>query len=163
VSIGANISVIAVGAILSFATHLRTTGFSLIAMGGVLMAVGAVGLFMQVAALHRQRQLTVAQDDPAVRVRDGAPAVGLLTRALPGLRRLGWTGLSAALAASASSAADGVQEYDDHARRGQAEAGYGKAAALAAGSNAFWRRSRRNWPATAGSTSGCGTCGCRAG
>jgi hypothetical protein len=62
-SIGANISVIAVGAILTFATHVRTSGFSVIAMGGVLMVVGAVGLFMQVAALQRQRELTVAQSD----------------------------------------------------------------------------------------------------
>ena len=62
-SIGANISVIAVGAILTFATHVRASGFSVIAMGGVLMVVGAAGLFMQVAALQRQRQLTVAQSD----------------------------------------------------------------------------------------------------
>jgi hypothetical protein len=66
-SIGANLSVIAVGAILSFATHVRTTGFSLIAMGGVLIAVGAVGLFMQIAALQRQRELTAAQQDVPVR------------------------------------------------------------------------------------------------
>jgi hypothetical protein len=66
-SIGANLAVIAVGAILSFATHLRTSGFSVIALGCVLMVVGAVGLFMQVAALRRQRELTAAQADPEAR------------------------------------------------------------------------------------------------
>jgi hypothetical protein len=66
-SIGANISVIAVGAILTFATHIRSSGFSVIAMGAVLMAVGSAGLFMQVAALRRQRELTETQADPAVR------------------------------------------------------------------------------------------------
>jgi hypothetical protein len=66
-SIGANISVIAVGAILTFATHIRSTGFSVIAMGAVFMVVGAVGLFMQVAALQRQRQLTEAQADQPAR------------------------------------------------------------------------------------------------
>jgi len=66
-SIGANISVIAVGAILTFATHVRAPGFSVIAMGAVLMVVGTVGLFMQIAALQRQRQLTAAQADPAAR------------------------------------------------------------------------------------------------
>jgi hypothetical protein len=66
-TIGANISVIAVGAILAFATHIRATGFSVIAMGAVLMAVGAAGLVMQVAALARQRRLTAAQADPAIR------------------------------------------------------------------------------------------------
>jgi len=66
-TIGANLTVIAVGAILSFATHVRTTGFSLIAMGGVLMVVGAVGLFMQIAALQRQRELTAAQEEVPAR------------------------------------------------------------------------------------------------
>lgn len=60
-SIGASLAVIALGAILSFATHLRTSGFSVIAMGGVLVIVGSVGLFMQIAALRRQRRLTAAQ------------------------------------------------------------------------------------------------------
>jgi hypothetical protein len=66
-SIGANISVIAVGAVLAFATHVHSTGFSVIAMGFVLMVVGAIGLFMQVAALYRQRELTAAQAEPEPR------------------------------------------------------------------------------------------------
>jgi hypothetical protein len=59
-SIGANISVIAIGAILSFATHVRTPGFNIPAMGAILMAVGVVGLALQLASLIRQRELTAA-------------------------------------------------------------------------------------------------------
>jgi hypothetical protein len=66
-SIGASLAVIALGAILSFATHLRTHGFSVIAMGGVLMVVGLAGLAMQIAALRRQRMLTVAQAEQPAR------------------------------------------------------------------------------------------------
>lgn len=60
-SIGANISVITTGAILTFAVRLHTDGISVQAVGGVLMAVGAVALVMQIRALARQRELTTAQ------------------------------------------------------------------------------------------------------
>lgn len=60
-SIGGNIAVVAVGAILTFATHVRTAGFSVVAVGTILMVVGAVSLVMQLVALARQRQLTVDQ------------------------------------------------------------------------------------------------------
>ncbi len=60
-SIGASISVVAVGAILAFATHVHSSGFSVIAMGGVLMVVGLVALGLQIAALRRQRELTAAE------------------------------------------------------------------------------------------------------
>ena len=66
-SIGASITVVAVGAILSFATHVHSSGFSVIAMGGVLMAVGIVALGLQIAALHRQRQMTAAEVQPPER------------------------------------------------------------------------------------------------
>lgn len=66
-SIGASISVIAVGAILSFATHMRTHGFSVIALGAVLIAVGIAGLVMQIAALRRQRMLTAVRATQAAR------------------------------------------------------------------------------------------------
>ena len=59
--IGANISVIAVGAILAFATHVRTAALSITAVGAVLMAVGAAGLALRVAAILRQRTLTAAE------------------------------------------------------------------------------------------------------
>jgi hypothetical protein len=57
-SIGANISVIAAGAILSFATHVHTSGFSVVAIGAILMIVGLVSLVVQLASLARQRHLT---------------------------------------------------------------------------------------------------------
>lgn len=91
-SIGANITVIAAGAILSFATHVHTTGFSLIAVGAVLMVVGFVALVMQLAALARQRNLTAREavvSRPVV-VRPDArflPRIPARTRANGGYRR----------------------------------------------------------------------------
>jgi hypothetical protein len=68
-SIGANVSVITAGAILAFATHIHSTGISVEALGGVLMAVGVVGLVMQINSLAKQRRLTVAQaESPAAAV-----------------------------------------------------------------------------------------------
>lgn len=60
-SIGSSLAVVAIGAILSFATHMRTHGFSVIAVGVVLMVVGIAGMLMQIAALHKQRMLTAAR------------------------------------------------------------------------------------------------------
>lgn len=60
-SIGANISVITAGAVLTFAVRAHTSGFSVQAVGAVLMAVGAVSLALQIRALARQRELTAAQ------------------------------------------------------------------------------------------------------
>lgn len=57
-SIGANVSVIAFGAILAFATHLHTRGLNVGAIGAVLIAVGVAGLAMQLTSLARQRKLT---------------------------------------------------------------------------------------------------------
>lgn len=62
--IGANISVIAAGAILTFATDFDTPGFSVPALGGILMVVGAVGLVMRLLAVYHQRQLTVQRAEP---------------------------------------------------------------------------------------------------
>jgi hypothetical protein len=60
-SIGANLTAIAVGAILTFATHIRSTGFSVVAVGAVLMVVGVVGLGLQIAALRRQQAMTATE------------------------------------------------------------------------------------------------------
>lgn len=57
-SIGANVSVIAFGAILAFATHFHTRGLNFGAIGAVLIAVGVAGLAMQLTSLARQRKLT---------------------------------------------------------------------------------------------------------
>lgn len=66
--IGANISVIAAGAILAFATHVRIPHISVAAVGGVLMAVGVIGLWLRLAAIMRQRSLTAAEAVPATEV-----------------------------------------------------------------------------------------------
>ncbi|MBS2962898.1 hypothetical protein KGA66_07580 [Actinocrinis puniceicyclus] len=60
-SIGANLTVIATGAILSFATHIHSSGFSVVAMGAVLIAVGVVGLCLQIAALRRRQEMTATE------------------------------------------------------------------------------------------------------
>lgn len=80
-SIGASVAVVAIGAILSFATHMRTHGFSVIALGVVLMAVGIAGLVMQIAALRRQRMLTATRATQAAR-----PVVVRPARRWPPLR-----------------------------------------------------------------------------
>jgi hypothetical protein len=72
VSIGANVSVITIGAILAFAVRVRMQVLSVHTVGAVLMAVGLVGLVMQIRALARQRELTsvqAAQPAEAVLVR----------------------------------------------------------------------------------------------
>jgi hypothetical protein len=60
-SIGANISVITAGAILAFATHISSSQVSVEAVGGVLMAVGAVALVLQLDSVAKQRRLTAEQ------------------------------------------------------------------------------------------------------
>jgi hypothetical protein len=60
-SVGANIAVVAAGAILAFAVRVQLAGVSVQAVGGVLMAVGVIGLVLRVRALMRQRELTAAQ------------------------------------------------------------------------------------------------------
>ncbi len=60
-SIGANVSVVTAGAILAFAVRVRTEVVSVHAVGAVLMAVGVIGLALQLRALARQRQLTSVQ------------------------------------------------------------------------------------------------------
>lgn len=64
-SIGANIAVVAAGAILAFAVRVHTGAVSVTAVGAVLMAVGAIGLVLQIKALARQRELTTAQAQAA--------------------------------------------------------------------------------------------------
>lgn len=59
--IGANIAVIAAGAVLAFAVRVHTHGVSVQAVGAVLMAVGVIGLVLQIRVLVRQRELTAVQ------------------------------------------------------------------------------------------------------
>ena len=84
--IGANIFVIAAGAILTFATDFDTPGFNVPALGAVLMVVGAVGLIMRLMAVYRQRQLAVQRAMPGRSV--VAPPVTAAARSAR-LRRTG--------------------------------------------------------------------------
>ncbi len=60
-SIGANVAVITAGAILAFAVRVRVEVVSVHTVGAVLMAVGVVGLALQIRSLARQRELTAVQ------------------------------------------------------------------------------------------------------
>lgn len=55
---------IAVGAILTFAVHVQTTGFSLHTIGIILMIVGAAALVLTLSLLGMQRK-TVIRRGPA--------------------------------------------------------------------------------------------------
>lgn len=103
-SIGANVSVITIGAILAFAVRVRMQVLSLHTAGAVLMAVGVVGLILQIRALSRQRELTsvqAAQPAEAVLVRSAGPA-----------RVHGFPGSTADPVAPAESPYRSVQEYE---------------------------------------------------
>jgi hypothetical protein len=81
-SIGANVSVTAVGAVLAFAVRMHTDGFSVSAVGGVLMVVGVISLMMQIRAIARQRKLTTVQAE--------MPPAAVLVRRDDRYTRNGW-------------------------------------------------------------------------
>jgi len=58
--IGVGILLIAVGAILTFAVHVSTSGFNLHTIGIILMAAGALGLVIDLA-IFAPRRRTVRQ------------------------------------------------------------------------------------------------------
>jgi sulfite exporter TauE/SafE len=53
--IGTSILLIAVGAILRFAVHVSTTGFSIHTVGVILMIVGVIGLLISLFAANLWR------------------------------------------------------------------------------------------------------------
>src|SRR3954449_6615017 len=65
--IGVSIFLIAVGAILTFAVNVHTSGFSLDTIGWILMAVGAIGLITSLVIWGPRRRSaasrSVAYDD----------------------------------------------------------------------------------------------------
>jgi hypothetical protein len=86
-SIGANIAVVAAGAILAFAVRVHAAGVSVQTVGAVLMAVGVIGLVLQMRALMKQRELTAAQalaPSQAVLVRPAGAPRPLLHAPAPG-------------------------------------------------------------------------------
>jgi hypothetical protein len=70
--IGTSIFLIAVGAILRFAVHASTTGFSIHTAGVILMVVGAVGLVVSLllASMWAGRRGPVATERVVVRDRE---------------------------------------------------------------------------------------------
>lgn len=72
-SLGTSILLIAVGAIMRFAVHVTTTGFSIHTAGTILMVVGGIGLllslFWMVVWSDRRRGGAV-RDQPVMRERD---------------------------------------------------------------------------------------------
>ena len=63
--ISGSMFLIALGAILTFAIHVQTHGFSLHTIGIILMIVGGAALVLTLALLSQQRQRTVVGRGPA--------------------------------------------------------------------------------------------------
>ena len=72
--LGVGIFLIAVGAILTFAVHVSTSGFNLHTIGWILMAVGAAGILLSLIFWSSwagpgywsgRRQTTYVDDGPA--------------------------------------------------------------------------------------------------
>jgi Domain of unknown function (DUF6458) len=70
VGIGAGIILLAVGAVLTFAVHVSTSGFNIHTVGIILMLAGALGIVLDLVLLMPRRRRTVTTDryaDPGVR------------------------------------------------------------------------------------------------
>jgi Domain of unknown function (DUF6458) len=65
--IGVGLFLIAAGAILTFAVHVTTTGFNLHTIGVILMAVGAIGVIVELAVFAPRRRTVVATTPTARR------------------------------------------------------------------------------------------------
>lgn len=65
--IGGSMFLIARGAILTFATHVQTAGFSLHATGVILMIVGTAAAALTLIAWNR-RSKTVTRRDPSAKI-----------------------------------------------------------------------------------------------
>lgn len=70
--LGTGIVLIALGAILAFAVHVQLSGVDLRVIGWILIAVGALGVVLELAVWgpHRRRSVTT---DAYGRAPDGAP------------------------------------------------------------------------------------------
>ncbi|MEA2307482.1 MAG: hypothetical protein QOH43_4762 [Solirubrobacteraceae bacterium] len=72
-SLGTSILLIAVGAIMRFAVHVTTSGFSIHTAGTILMVVGAIGLVISLFWMlvwSDRRRGGVVRDQPVMRERD---------------------------------------------------------------------------------------------
>jgi uncharacterized membrane protein len=87
--IGVGIFLIAVGAILTFAVHVTTTGFNIHTVGVILMIAGALGLIVTMTIFAPRRRAstvqerTVSRDPSATKVQllsNGRPRLATFTR-----------------------------------------------------------------------------------
>lgn len=71
-SLGTSIFLIAVGAIMRFAVHVSTAGFSIHTAGTILMVLGVVGLLLSMLwmLVWSDRRRGVVVREPVVRERD---------------------------------------------------------------------------------------------
>lgn len=60
--IGVAVFLIAVGAILTFAVHVTTTGFNIHTVGVILMIAGALGLIVTMTIFAPRRRATTIQE-----------------------------------------------------------------------------------------------------
>ena len=76
--LGTGIVLIAIGAILTWAVDVQVSGVNLRVVGWILMAVGALGVVLELAVWAPRRR-RVVQSDAYVRGPDGAPARRTMT------------------------------------------------------------------------------------
>jgi hypothetical protein len=62
--IGIGIFLLAVGAVLAFAVHVTVAGISLVTVGWILMAVGLLGLLLDIALFAPRRRRVVTRTEP---------------------------------------------------------------------------------------------------
>jgi hypothetical protein len=65
--IGVGIFLIAVGAVLAFAVNATVSGVDIVTIGVILMIVGAIGLFVDLAIFMPRRRAVVTSDAAAPR------------------------------------------------------------------------------------------------
>jgi uncharacterized protein (DUF58 family) len=63
--IGIGIFLLALGAILAFAVHADVAGVDLVTVGYILMAVGVLGLLLDVLLFAPRRRRVVTRSEPA--------------------------------------------------------------------------------------------------
>jgi hypothetical protein len=60
--IGAGIFLLALGAVLTFAVNVTTSGFNVHTIGVILMVVGAIGLLLDLFLFAPRRRSTIVRD-----------------------------------------------------------------------------------------------------
>jgi hypothetical protein len=68
-NIGVSIFLITLGAILTFAVHVTTSGFDINTVGVILLVVGAIWLLLSLILLANRRTVTAARSNALVEER----------------------------------------------------------------------------------------------